>query len=985
MSAEAPTEPVTEAAAGGEAASAEAAADGAAPTEPAPDSVEPAMQDEAQGHPQPADDGEGEGAEAKDAAAAEAVGAGVEGDADAEGGGAGTDPTIAADTEAPPSTQVADEWLRCASLLPLGAEGAEARDEIFGQFDTDGDGTLTLDEAMVGLQTLLGVEPGLWDKALLPVVTEGFRVVSEDEGGVSREAFWKLCVYVRRHCELYSALGRASTVDAYLEQEAAFAVVSDEQFDTIIVPTAEAWGVPKPEGGLLALDTDGDGVVSLAELSAWACADCVTQVLTHEDETPEEPIVVPEVEAEPAAEAEQGGAQGHDALTEPADEAEPGEEEEVPLSEEMKAMSGHVEGLVMPGSVSKRVTMATPGQQRDSIRDLRKTKVADAARVHAPGDLTDSLVENTAMYTEGPGRGLNSDGPKRSKIQPIRKQLDMDAPALPSLRVVAPGSPSVDLDALRMDPDRKALAQQFGFGEVVPAPMLPSHAPTGWTPMPVRSERQPLAEKVHHRAPAPVSTMGAAGAVNSGPLAAQGYPSPTRRKQDSVSGDGAGSLSRMAERSVALVQAESSEKGAARRGPGGRSGTEAIGVQPQPAPSRAAPPVASKNPAGNGSRAVAAKGGITWESLEEMSFEELLSMDAKGVPFAQMPPLPEFNNRSGPSSRAEQTKGSGMGPQVNKAAGAKVKGGAAAAPSKKVAPGEKDKAAPAPVKKAPPARPPPPAKAAPKPAAATPAPTVEAPPPVKAASDPAEAPAQPVSKAVRAPGGAARRRPPGGRSKEEAQPAPADMTAGGVGMPPQGYMAPPSQPPPPARRGGGKAKASGGGGVPSAEEYAAYVQQVQQQQQYLAFLQQQMQAAAPGGGSSGARKGGRGKGGGNAAPQGVPPGMVMPPGYPPPGYPPMPQGPAPRGPPQQQHLPPAGANVAYDTWLRGEQLQQSEAAAAVAQNQRAGRVAADTGGAKRGGGRGGRGAGVPPGPPAGFMPPPGYPGFMPGYPPYPVQ
>ena len=77
---------------------------------------------------------------------------------------------------------------------------------------------------------------------------QGFSVVSDVEGGVSREAFWKLCVYVRRHCELYSALGRASTVDAYLEQEAAFTSVSEDQFESIILPTAQSWGVPPPEG-----------------------------------------------------------------------------------------------------------------------------------------------------------------------------------------------------------------------------------------------------------------------------------------------------------------------------------------------------------------------------------------------------------------------------------------------------------------------------------------------------------------------------------------------------------------------------------------------------------------------------------------------------------------------------------------------------------------------------------------------------------------
>ena len=51
---------------------------------------------------------------------------------------------------------------------------------------------------------------------------------------------------------------------------------------------------------------------------------------------------------------------------------------------------------------------------------------------------------------------------------------------------------SVDVNALNMDPERKALAAQYGFGQDVPAPALPSHAPTGWTPMPVHSDEKAL-------------------------------------------------------------------------------------------------------------------------------------------------------------------------------------------------------------------------------------------------------------------------------------------------------------------------------------------------------------------------------------------------------------------------------------------------------------------------------------------------------------
>eukprot|EP00966_Prymnesium_polylepis_P139605 3225850-Prymnesium_polylepis.1 len=39
---------------------------------------------------------------------------------------------------------------------------------------------------------------------------------------------------------------------------------------------------------------------------------------------------------------------------------------------------------------------------------------------------------------------------------------------LPSLRVPNEADPPVDVDALLMNPQRKALAAQFGFGEQVP-------------------------------------------------------------------------------------------------------------------------------------------------------------------------------------------------------------------------------------------------------------------------------------------------------------------------------------------------------------------------------------------------------------------------------------------------------------------------------------------------------------------------------------
>ena len=127
-----------------------------------------------------------------------------------------------ADRPAPPPPAV-DEWLRIAAQLPMGPDGADARDAIFASADADSDGTLTLDEAQNAMPGLLGIEAALWGAALSEIVAVGFSVVSDvfpEDGspsGVSREAFWKLCVYLRRHCEITSALGYAWTVGEYDE------------------------------------------------------------------------------------------------------------------------------------------------------------------------------------------------------------------------------------------------------------------------------------------------------------------------------------------------------------------------------------------------------------------------------------------------------------------------------------------------------------------------------------------------------------------------------------------------------------------------------------------------------------------------------------------------------------------------------------------------------------------------------------------------
>ena len=53
--------------------------------------------------------------------------------------------------------------------------GANARDEVFSTLDKDHNDTLTLEESLEGIPTLLNVEAGLWSLALAEVVTSGGR------------------------------------------------------------------------------------------------------------------------------------------------------------------------------------------------------------------------------------------------------------------------------------------------------------------------------------------------------------------------------------------------------------------------------------------------------------------------------------------------------------------------------------------------------------------------------------------------------------------------------------------------------------------------------------------------------------------------------------------------------------------------------------------------------------------------------------------
>ncbi|KOO22403.1 voltage dependent ion channel [Chrysochromulina tobinii] len=347
---------------------------------------------------------------------------------------------MGAAAEVAPAKEPVDQWLMHAAKLPMGPAGQAPRDAIFAACDTNADGVLTLEEAQIGLRTVLDVAEPEWLADLAPIVEAGFQLTSEE------------------------------------------------------------------------------------------------MQISEEMQT----------------------------------------SEEMQISEEMRALSGHVEALEMPaGYSSAALDLSQPGSHGGvDLRELRKTRASDGGAVRgvsvgaAAGDAGDgTLMESTATDV---GRSMNRDGPKRSKITRIRRQSECSMPSLPSLRVPLPEEYTVDADSLRMDPEHKALAAQYGFGEIVPTPSLPSYAPTGWTPMPVRSERQPLTQGltqgVTQGAPgAPLALAGrVGGSVAMADKRGGGGPSPDRRANGRASADmsrasvdlGAGSLSAVAERAVATVQAE---------------------------------------------------------------------------------------------------------------------------------------------------------------------------------------------------------------------------------------------------------------------------------------------------------------------------------------------------------------------------------------------------------------------------------------------
>ncbi len=272
-------------------------------------------------------------------------------------------------------------------------------------------------------------------------------------------------------------------------------------------------------------------------------------------------------------------------------------------------MSGHVDELSLDPSVSRpAVGHDAPNKPAP---DERRRKVPDAV-----------LVEETT----GAVRGLNLDPPVRSKIQrsrppPADPMASSNNPALPGLASVGEQSPDAPKPSpqrakqLWMDPERRQLAASLGFSK---EPLYDGYA---------RQSRLGGADGAAVRGSTLLSTPYTAdGALPPAAPTPGSLPRPvsmlSSAAPSSVLDVDEDSLRQEATRSIYAAQSEA---------------TSATGAE-KPATARS---VRSRPPADDHSpkRKAPPQPRLTWESLEEMTFEDLLALDARST-FTPLPPLP---------------------------------------------------------------------------------------------------------------------------------------------------------------------------------------------------------------------------------------------------------------------------------------------------------------------------------------------------------
>ena len=327
-----------------------------------------------------------------------------------------------------------------------------------------------------------------------------------------------------------------------------------------------------------------------------------------------------------------------------------------PDTDQLPQMSGHVTGLELPAFTANPAgAMSSPEVKGKLARKgPRGTTLAGEAVPEEDESSPLALREKTRPYA----RGLSSDPPVRSKIPrsgasahkpnstvarepPGQRVAAVNGMAsLPSLTPAAgmpsPASLRAGADVTQLNAERQALAKQYGFGEQrVPPPPMPGERP-----------RPSIAAN-----PTPMGMQQPAKKVPPGPALTRlgGAPDPDFELGSPTAGAP----------SPARPPAALPLHAGAVTGVRSKPAAETFVPQPKPGAHGAVGSVAGVN---GGSRSAAPaltaaevaqvgahlkQGGqrrdLTWESLEEMSFEDLLSLEA-GAGLAQLPPLPQIGS-----------------------------------------------------------------------------------------------------------------------------------------------------------------------------------------------------------------------------------------------------------------------------------------------------------------------------------------------------
>ncbi|KAL1496101.1 hypothetical protein AB1Y20_014726 [Prymnesium parvum] len=166
------------------------------------------------------------------------------------------------------------DWAALAAEFPCGfhREAVIKREDLFMSFDSEGGGTIELDEACRGIEGMLVGCPlpsdfdlrGMVESAIDAAQTHTGGLLDDKANSVDREEFEFMMWYMRWYFELYAFFQQAD--DSGKDDDR----LSKREF-TKVVPQLMQWGadVSDPESSWAAIDRDGGGSADFCEFLAW--------------------------------------------------------------------------------------------------------------------------------------------------------------------------------------------------------------------------------------------------------------------------------------------------------------------------------------------------------------------------------------------------------------------------------------------------------------------------------------------------------------------------------------------------------------------------------------------------------------------------------------------------------------------------------------------------------------------------------------------